>query len=221
MIIKTIHQWSHHRSDRSYIRWVVGITANVLIDRTNADTSSAMDAWQRLTNDFVFKQIRATIVQQDHIHLIRTISGFGRTTSNGVDRCYMMSCCMGREQRQQDTQIFHRRNDFVDASHDNMNIGWSTRFQNIAFTFRKHYATDIRQEEVSTRYTNLCLCHFLIDLVTDEIHHLLWGATKLQFVMLVQHPVDFLFGKIDGRIHWMVWRLTHGFQNISGHIVLK
>src|SRR5690606_36527107 len=62
-----------NRSNRSTVSCGVGVTTDVLVDRTSIHTCPAANAVKALTLFWICEYVRPAIVEQDHVHILRTI----------------------------------------------------------------------------------------------------------------------------------------------------
>lgn len=72
-LIKILHVWRYHTTDRSTVRGSVSMSADVFVDRTCIQASTAADAVKAFTLLGVGENIRSAVVKQNDIHLFRTI----------------------------------------------------------------------------------------------------------------------------------------------------
>src|SRR5690606_37968840 len=61
-----------NRSNRSTVSCGVGVTTDVLVDRTCVQASTAANAVKALTLFCICEYVRPAIVEQDHVHILRT-----------------------------------------------------------------------------------------------------------------------------------------------------
>src|SRR5690606_14757469 len=73
-----------HRTDRPRVDRAVGVAAGALVDRADVEAGRAADAPQRLAPDAVAEDVRATVVEQDDVHLLRAVPVVGARPRRGV-----------------------------------------------------------------------------------------------------------------------------------------
>jgi hypothetical protein len=103
----------------------VTMTADVFVNRTSIEASTASDAMQGLPSFGIFEQSGSAVVQEDHHHFLGTVAFvvLAWSVENSVISRHLLTRSFGSQQRPQKVEVVHRRKYFFDASHNDMGLG--------------------------------------------------------------------------------------------------
>ena len=114
-----------HGADGSSISRAVAVTSDILEDRADIQAGTTPDAAQCVTLLGIGEQFCAAVIQQNNMHLFRSIgfAGLTRTCVHCVVAGHLLARSGSGEHRQKEGKIFQSREHLLDAQQGNVDSG--------------------------------------------------------------------------------------------------
>ena len=209
-LIKILHVWRYHTTDRSTVRGSVSMSADVFVDRTGIQASTAADAVKAFTLLGVGENIRSSVVKQNDIHLFRTIRlvWLARTAYDRIVYGHLLTCPESRQQGPEKCEVIQGRNDFFDACHDDMDFRPCATKPAVTFILRDGDAARFRYDEIRSGDAHFGRDVFAAQIVSGDHGEFLGRHPGSGAKLIRKKSGHILLALMHGGCHDVVWWLV-------------
>src|SRR5205823_7386907 len=142
------------RADRAWIDRPVRMTTGARVDGTDVQTGAATDAVQSLTPDLVGEDPGAPVVEQDGVHLLRTVAGRDARPERGV-RVHPLPGRRAGQELQEHLEVFEPRHELLDADDGDEHVRKGGAHAAVAFGLDDAQRPGIGDGEVRAAHRDL------------------------------------------------------------------
>src|SRR6266576_537860 len=166
------------RADRAGVNRAIGVAARPRIHRADVQARTTANAVERLPAHLVGEHARPSVVQQDHVELLRSVTDRHTGPERRV-RVHPLARRGPRQNLEEDLKVGERRDKLLDPKHRHEHRRQCRAHPPVAFRLDDDDRPGLRDTEVRTADSHLCLEELLAQVKSRRFRKLARIVRKL------------------------------------------